>query len=100
MTEQPVDLAANPLLRDALVLTRLPELGLIEVVRHHLASAPAADCGWVAALHDPVLAPALALVHGDPARRWTVADLAAEVAVSRSVLDERFRQVLASSPIR
>jgi AraC-like DNA-binding protein len=82
------------------VATRLPELVLIEVLRHHLASAPAADHGWLAALHDPVLAPALALLHGDPARRWTVSELAAEVAVSRSVLDERFRQVLGRSPIR
>jgi AraC-like DNA-binding protein len=80
--------------------TRLPELVLIEVLRQHLASAPAADHGWLAALHDPVLAPALALLHADPARRWAVADLAAEVAVSRSVLDERFRQVLGRSPIR
>ena len=40
---------------------------------HHLASAPAADHGWLAALHDPVLAPALALLHGAPERdagRW------------------------------
>jgi AraC-like DNA-binding protein len=80
--------------------TRLPELVLIEVLRHHLASAPAADHGWLAALHDPVLAPALALLHADPARHWTVGDLAAGVAVSRSVLDERFRQVLGRSPIR
>ena len=80
--------------------TRLPELVLVEVLRHHLASAPAADHGWLAALHDPVLAPALALLHGDPARRWTVPDLAAEVAVSRSVLDDRFRKVLGRSPIR
>jgi AraC-like DNA-binding protein len=84
----------------SLVSTRLPELVLIEVLRHHLASAPAADQGWLAALHDPVLAPALALLHGDPARHWTVSDVAAEVAVSRSVLDERFRQVLGRSPIR
>jgi len=82
------------------VSTRLPELVLVEVLRHHLASAPAADHGWLAALHDPVLAQALALLHGDPARRWTVADLAAAVAVSRSVLDERFRNVLGRSPIR
>ena len=84
----------------SLVSTRLPELVLIEVLRQHLASAPAADHGWLAALHDPVLAPALAQLHGDPARHWTVADLAAEAAVSRSVLDERFRQVLGRSPIR
>ena len=51
-------------------------------------------------LHDPVLAPALALLHGAPERRWTVAELAAGAAVSRSMLDERFRHVLGRSPIR
>ncbi len=82
------------------ISTRLPELVLIEVLRHHLATAPAADHGWLAALRDPVLAPALAQLHRAPDRKWTVAELAAEVAVSRSLLDERFRQVLGRSPIR
>jgi AraC-like DNA-binding protein len=80
--------------------TRLPELVLIEVLRVHLASAPAVDHGWVSALRDPVIAPALARLHGDPERHWTVADLAAEAAVSRSLLDARFREVLGQSPIR
>jgi len=80
--------------------TRLPELVLMEVLRAHLASAPAADHGWLAALRDPILAPALSLLHGEPARKWTVAELAAGAAVSRSLLDERFRQVLGVSPIR
>jgi AraC-like DNA-binding protein len=79
---------------------RLPELVLIEVLRAYLASAPTTDHGWLAALRDPVLAPALSLLHGDPARKWTVAELAARAAVSRSVLDDRFRQVLGRSPIR
>jgi AraC-like DNA-binding protein len=82
------------------ISTRLPELVLIEVLRVHLASAPAADHGWLAALHDPVLAPALALLHGAPEKKWAVADLASGAAVSRSLLDERFRQVLGRSPIR
>jgi AraC-like DNA-binding protein len=84
----------------AVVTTRLPELLLVEVLRLHLADAPAADHGWLAALRDPVLAPALALVHGAPERKWTVADLAAGAAVSRSLLDERFRAVLGRPPIR
>lgn len=79
---------------------RLPEALLIEMLRLHLATAPAAHHGWIAALRDPVLAPALAQLHAAPARRWTVADLAAEAAVSRSSLDDRFRQVLGRSPIR
>ena len=49
----PSNVSSNP------VSTRLPELVLIEVLRLHLATAPAADQGWVAALRDPVLAPAL-----------------------------------------
>ena len=80
--------------------TRLPELLLIEILRLHLSTAPAADGGWLAALRDPVLAPALARVHAEPARRWTVGDLAAAAAVSRSALDSRFRQSLGISPIR
>ena len=80
--------------------TRLPELLLVEVIRLHLASAPAQDHGWFAALRDPVLAPALAHLHRDPARKWTVADLAASVGASRSSLDSRFRDVLGRSPIR
>jgi AraC-like DNA-binding protein len=82
------------------ISTRLPELVLIEVLHAHLSSAPAADRGWVSALRDPVLAPALSLLHGAPGRHWTVAELASGAAVSRSLLDARFREVLGRSPIR
>ena len=85
---------------DSQILTRLPALLLAEVLRLHLASAPAADHGWLAALRDPVLAPALAELHRQIERKWTVADLASAANVSRSVLDERFREVLGRSPIR
>jgi transcriptional regulator GlxA family with amidase domain len=81
-------------------MSRLPELLLVEVLRLHLASAPAADRGWLAALDDPVLRPALSLLHNAPEQRWSVTDLAREAMVSRSVLDERFREVLGRSPIR
>jgi AraC-like DNA-binding protein len=80
--------------------TRLPELLLVEVLRLHLAGAPASEHGWAAALTDPILAPALAAIHGAPERRWTVTELAAAAAVSRSLLDGQFRKVLGRSPIR
>lgn len=82
------------------VSTRLPEMLLVEVLRQHLATAPAVDRGWLAALHDPVLNPALAALHAAPDRRWTVGELAQVAMVSRSGLDERFRKVLGRSPIR
>ena len=84
----------------SLVSVRLPELVLIEVLGVHLSTAPSADHGWLAALHDPVLAPALAMIHRAPERRWKVDELASGAAVSRSLLDERFRQVLGLSPMR
>ena len=80
--------------------TKLPELLIIEVLRLHLANAPASDRGWFAALRDPVLAPAMKAIHTAPERKWTVADLATEAAASRSLLDGRFREVLGLSPIR
>jgi len=84
----------------SVVSTRLPELVLIDVLRLHLSTAPSVDGGWLHALRDPVLAPALALLHRSPEHHWTVRELAADAAVSRSLLDERFRQVLGKSPIR
>ena len=80
--------------------TRIPELLLTEVLRIHLSTAPAADRGLVAGLRDDVVAPVLALLHGEPDRKWTVNELASRTAVSRSVLDDRFRRVLGQSPIR
>jgi AraC-like DNA-binding protein len=69
-------------------------------MRLHLAAVPAVNTRWLAALEDPVLAPAMAILHAEPQRRWTVRQLADSVTVSRSVLDERFRRVLGRSPIR
>jgi AraC-like DNA-binding protein len=80
--------------------TRLPELLVAEVLRIHLATAPAADHGLLSALRDPVLRPALAAIHRAPERKWTVGDLAGEASASASSLDQRFRQVLGRAPIR
>jgi AraC-like DNA-binding protein len=79
---------------------RLPELLLVEVLRLHLTTAPSGAHGWLAALRDPALAPALGAVHRAPQAKWTVQDLAAAARVSRSLLDERFRRVLGSSPMQ
>ncbi len=80
--------------------TQVPELLLVEVLKLHLASAPAADNGWVAAINDSVLAPALAAIHASPEEKWTVEGLARLAGVSASLLDERFRRVLGLAPIR
>lgn len=76
------------------------ELLLTEVLKIHLAQAPPSEIGFIAALRDPVLAPALAAIHATPGTKWSVADLAAVSHVSESLLDDRFRTVLGMPPIR
>lgn len=50
--------------------------------------------GWLAGLQNPYVGRALALLHGDPKRAWTVDELAREVALSRSALAERFTDMI------
>jgi AraC-like DNA-binding protein len=82
------------------VSTEVPRLLLTEILRIHLASAPASQSGWLLALRDPILAPALAALHADASRKWTVPELARASLVSASSLDQRFRDVLGMPPIR
>lgn len=82
------------------LLTRLAELMFIEVVRRHLESLPPAATGWLAALQDDVVHRALALLHEQPAHAWSLDELARRTACSRSVLAERFTQLLGDPPIQ
>src|SRR5262249_53086801 len=43
---------------------------------------------------------AVELIQGEPAREWTVADLAREVGMSRTLFTRRFRDVLGKPPMR
>ncbi|WP_026354980.1 AraC family transcriptional regulator [Massilia niastensis] len=73
----------------------LARIALVQALR----SQDPAPQGWLAALADPKIGAALRLLHGAPARRWTVADLAGQVAMSRSALALRFRQLVGSTPL-
>lgn len=82
-----------------LMLGRLMELLFVEVLRRYAARLPADATGWFAALNDPIVSRALQFMHSDPARRWTVDDLAHEAGTSRTVLTERFNAVMGQAPI-
>jgi AraC-like DNA-binding protein len=82
------------------VLLRLAELMFVEVVRRHLETMADAQSGWLAGLHDPLVARTLALLHGAPARRWTLEGLAAQAGTSRSVLAERFAHFVGQPPMQ
>jgi AraC-like DNA-binding protein len=82
-----------------IMLGRLMELLFVEVLRRYAARLPESSHGWLAALNDPVLGRAMGQVHGDPGRRWTVDGLARAAGTSRTVLAERFNDVLGQAPI-
>ncbi len=82
------------------VLTRMAELMFVEVVRRHLESLAGTGSGWLAGLGDPLVGAALARLHEDPARHWSLVELAKAVASSRSVLAERFTQVVGIPPMQ
>jgi AraC-like DNA-binding protein len=83
------------------VLARLLEVLLIEALRLSACQGAcrAAAPGLAFGLADPRLAAALRGLHADPARAWTVEQLAKEAAMSRSAFFERFSQTVGVTPM-
>lgn len=82
------------------MLGRLTELMFVEILREYMQRLTGDQTGWLAGLNDPHVGKALRLLHTNPERNWTVDDLAREVAVSRSVLAQRFTELVGETPIR
>lgn len=55
--------------------------------------------GWLRALVDPEIGNALKLMHRAPEYRWTVAELADELSISRSAFAERFKKITGRPPL-
>jgi AraC-like DNA-binding protein len=76
------------------VMTRLGDILVIQAIRAWIETDPAARTGWLGALQDPQIGRALALIHRDPSRAWSVASLADELAMSRSSFATRFSELV------
>ena len=76
------------------VITRLGDILVIQAIRAWIESDPAAQRGWLGALQDPQIGRAISNVHRDPARDWSVASLAQDLAMSRSAFAARFTEVV------
>jgi AraC-like DNA-binding protein len=81
------------------VMAKLSEVLFVEALRRYIALLPPEQTGWLAGVRDPEVGKALALLHRQPAHPWTIATLANDVGISRSVLAERFRRYLSETPI-
>ena len=83
----------------ATLLSKMAEVLFLETLRRYLDELPSTAIGWLAGARDPVVGAALSVLHGDPARAWTLQDLAATVGASRSVLGQRFVEFLGEPPL-
>jgi len=81
------------------VLAKLSEALFVETLRRYVGQLPQEQTGWLAGARDPEIGKTLALMHRRPAHPWTIADLASEAGISRSVLAERFRQYFGEPPM-
>ncbi|MDO9410825.1 AraC family transcriptional regulator [Patulibacter sp.] len=90
---------ADPQLAGTVVLDRLVDILLIQLLRVWLADSPAPRDGcWLRVLRDPVIGAAVARIHDDPSHPWTTGMLAAEVSVSRATLARRFPELVGETP--
>jgi AraC-like DNA-binding protein len=81
------------------VVAKLSEALFADTLRRYIENLPASQTGWLAGVRDPDVGTALALLHKQPSHPWTIASLANEVGLSRSVLAERFRHYLSDTPM-
>jgi len=78
------------------IAARLCDVLLVQLLR----SSPLTGKGWLAALRDPQIGRALALIHEDPGTRWDAAVLAARVGMSRSRFFARFTELVGEPPVQ
>ncbi|MDA3627300.1 AraC family transcriptional regulator [Saccharopolyspora sp. WRP15-2] len=83
------------------VVSALLETLLLYVLRAWLEDQPvcAGPTGWAAALADPVIRAALDAIHHDPARPWTVRELATCGGASRAAFARRFTALVGRPPL-
>ena len=96
---QAVEESRNRRMGGEVLLERMSEMMFVDAVRRYIDQLPEDGRGWLAGMRDRLLSRVLALIHEDPARPWTVAELGSEVGLSRSALHDRFHEVIGQTPM-
>lgn len=83
----------------SLVSSQLAQLIFVHILRAHLEESGGHTAGWLRALGDPRLAPALHLMHGDPGKAWQLEELARAAAMSRTTFALHFKTAAGVAPL-
>jgi len=87
----------NPQPGAVLMSTHLAHLMLVQVLRLFLDTSSELPKGWFLALTDRQISPAIGAIHAEPARRWTLEELARIAGISRTVFAQRFKALVGST---
>lgn len=82
------------------VMAHLSSVVFLQAVRASMDAGRVAGAGWLGALRDPYVGPALAAIQRAPGAAWTVEALGQEAGLGRSAFAARFRDVVGESPMR
>ncbi|MFZ6647609.1 AraC family transcriptional regulator [Undibacterium sp. TJN25] len=99
LVEQLVHERASTLPGASLVSAQLAQIMFIQILRAHLETSESFGAGWLRALGDHRVAPALRLMHSDPSRAWHLEELAEAVAMSRTSFALHFKKVVGVAPL-
>jgi AraC-like DNA-binding protein len=75
-------------------LSRLTEVLFVEVLRSWIKSLRPGEGGWLGAMADPHIGPALQLIHEQLDQPWTLRDLGQRVGLGRSAFSARFTKLV------
>ena len=82
----------------SVMLKNLSEIMFINIIRAYLEQA-APGSGFLSALNDPRISKALKLMQDTPQNDWTLASLASEIGMSRSVFFNQFKKLVHETPL-
>ncbi len=96
-----IDLARAEILQPGpgseLLITYLFDALFLYLLRAWLKTS-GSEVGWLSALQDQCISRTLSLIHTDPARQWTLEELAIEAGISRAVFARRFAALMGEAP--
>ena len=82
-----------------LASAQLAQLLFIQILRAHLQKSGRMPAGWLRAVGNPRIAPALRLMHGDPGHAWSLEELAKASAMSRTTFAFHFKVIAGVAPL-
>lgn len=81
------------------VIARLADIMVIAAMRQHLEDVNDEEMGWLGALADDRIGSALRLLHEQPAKHWSLEELATAIGMSRTSFAQMFKRLVGNTPM-